>query len=132
MWKTRALSLGIALVILAIFPLGQALAEPILTPGVSVGQQGSFNVFLFSNQPGVTFNLSELGIESNGGGGGNGTVSQITLPNGAVLNVFTPNGSNGNGNGNGVGAPVPEPASLMLLGSGLAGLGAWRRRKAAA
>ena len=46
---------------------------------------------------------------------------------GATLQTFNTNGDNTNGDS--VPAPVPEPSTMLLLASGLTGLGAYVRRK---
>ena len=46
---------------------------------------------------------------------------------GATLQTFNTNGDNTNGDS--VPVPVPEPTTILLLGSGLIGLGAYVRRK---
>jgi len=46
-----------------------------------------------------------------------------------VTDVLAPNGNTGPIDVTGPGAPVPEPATLFLVGSGLVGVAAWRRKR---
>lgn len=63
--------------------------------------------------------------------GGNNTWGQVDINTSGVLTMEVSMGGSG-GMDNIVVDPVPEPSTMLLLGSGLAGLGFFRRRKKAA
>jgi hypothetical protein len=93
--------------------VGQVLRAPTVTAPFTLA--GTLNLL----QPGTLVDVGDLTLT------GRGTVTAQFGTEVGVLQSIRFDFLNGSGPGT---APIPEPTTVLLLASGLAGLGLWRRR----
>lgn len=101
---------------------GQLLNAGSVTVTVTDNQGDPSQSFTFSGLP-ANADFARIGIVALAGSGE--TIKSVQITNDGFKSVKQIDFSNAANTGN----AVPEPASLLLLGSGLIGLAAWRRTK---